>query len=478
MPNIDENLAFAPSHELAALIADKQVSPVEITQLYFDRIERLDSQLNSYLTVTADMALESAKAAGDAVMRGDELAPLHGVPISIKDLVMTKGVRTTSGSLAYKDHVPAADSAVAERVKASGAILLGKTNTPEFGSLGANENRLGDDCRNPWNTERTSGASSGGAGAAVAAGLCSLGTGSDGGGSIRIPASYCGIYGIKPTQGRVSGFSGVPQDVPLVNLLGQNGPMTRTVRDSAILLKALSGYDPRDASSLHAPVPDFVAAVDRDISGLRMGWSADFGYAGVDAEVVEVCAAGARVFEDLGCSVDESDLTLDAPFEIWWVISGLTSYITQGHLLDDPSDPLTWYGRMLIEDGKEFTAPDYVKALGRRDRMINQFADVFEKYDLLLSPTMATTAFPVGEYPEEIAGKRNAHVKGWSFLPFTHPINMIGHPAATVPCGYSADGLPIGLHIVGRKGDEETVLAASAAFERAMPWADKRPAVS
>ena len=478
MPNIDENLAFTPSHELAALIADKQVSPVEITQLYLDRIERLDSQLNSYLTVTADMALESAKSAEDAVMRGDELAPLHGVPISIKDLVMTKGIRTTSGSLAYKDHIPSADSAVAERVKASGAILLGKTNTPEFGSLGANENRLGDECRNPWNTERTSGASSGGAGASVAAGLCSLGTGSDGGGSIRIPASFCGIYGIKPTQGRVSGFSGVPQDVPLVNLLGQNGPMSRTVKDSAILLQALSGYDPRDASSLHAPVPDFVAAVDRDVSGLRMGWSADFGYAGVDAEVVEVSAAGARVFEDLGCSIDDSDLTLDAPLEIWWVISGLTSYITQGRLLDDPSDPLTWYGRMLIEDGREFTASDYVKALGRRDRMINQFNDVFEECDLLLSPTMATTAFPVGEYPEEIAGKRNAHVKGWGFLPFTHPINMIGHPAATVPCGFSSDGLPIGLHIVGRKGDEETVLAASAAFERAMPWADKRPEVS
>ena len=187
---------------------------------------------------------------------------------------------------------------------------------------------------------------------------------------------------------------------------------------------------------------------------------------------------GCEVFEGLGCSIDDSDLTLDAPFEIWWVISGLTSFITQGHLLDDPSDPLTWYGRMLIEDGKEFTAPDYVKALGRRDRMINQFADVFEECDLLLSPTMATTAFPVGEYPEEIAGKRNAHVKGWGFLPFTHPINMIGNPAATVPCGYSADGLPIGLHIVGRRGDEETVLAASAAFERAMPWADKRPAVS
>ena len=478
MPNIDENLAFAPSHELAALIADKQVSPVEITQLYFERIDRLDSQLNSYLTLSRDKAMESAKAAEDAVVRGDELGPLHGVPISIKDLVMTKGIRTTSGSLAYKDHIPEADSAVAERAKASGAILLGKTNTPEFGSLGANENRLGDDCRNPWNTERTSGASSGGAGASVAAGLCSLGTGSDGGGSIRIPASFCGIYGIKPTQGRVSGFSSVPHDAPLVNFLGQNGPMSRTVKDSAILLQALSGYDPRDASSLHAPAPDFVAAVDRDISGLRMAWSPDYGYAGVEAEVTEVCAAGARAFEGLGCSIEESDLALDDPFAIWWVLSGCNSFLTQGHLLDDPSDPLTWYGRMLIEDGKEFSAGDYVKALGARDRMINQFNDVFAKYDLLLSPTMATTAFPVREYKREIGGKVNAHKKGWEFLPFTHPINTIGHPAATVPCGFSSDGMPIGLHIVGRKGDEETVIAASAAFERAMPWADKRPVVS
>ena len=228
--------------------------------------------------------------------------------------------------------------------------------------------------------------------------------------------------------------------------------MSRTVKDSAILLQALSGYDSRDASSLHAPAPDFVGAVDKGVAGLRMAWSADFGYAGVEAEVVEVCAAGARVFEELGCSIEESDLTLDAPFEIWWVISGLSSYITQGHLLDDPSDPLTWYGRMLIEDGRDFTASDYVKALGRRDRMINQFADVFNEYDLLLSPTMATTAFPVREYPEVIAGKRNAHVKGWGFLPFTHPINMIGHPAATVPCGYSADGMPIGLHHRGAQG--------------------------
>lgn len=474
---MDENAAFAPAYELADIVANKQVSPVELAALYLERIERLDSQLNAYLTVTGDEAMRAAQAAEDAVMRGDALGPLHGVPIAIKDLQMTKGVRTTLGSLAYKDHIPTADSAVVERVKATGAIMLGKTNTPEFGLLGANENRLGDDCRNPWDTERTSGASSGGAGAAVAAGLCALGTGGDGGGSIRIPASFCGIYGIKPTQGRVSSFSGTPT-APIGNIVSQQGPMSRCVRDSAILLQALAGYDPRDSGSLRAPTPNFVGAVDRDIGGLRIAWSADYGYAGVDPEVAEACAIAAKAFEGMGCAVEESELALADPFGTWWVFFCANIWETQGHLLDDPADPLSWYARMAIEDGKAFTAGDYARALGGRDRMINQFADVFEDYDLLLSPTMATTAFPVREYPEEIAGKRNASRPGWSFVPFTHPINTIGHPAASVPCGFSADGLPIGLHIVGRKGDEATVIAASAAFERAMPWADKRPAVA
>ena len=475
---MDENLAFAPAYEQAALIASKQVSPVELAAMYFERIERLDSRLNAYLTLTRDEAMAAARAAEDAVMRGGELAPLHGVPISIKDLQMTKGVRTTMGSLAYKDQVPDADSAVVERVRASGAVMLGKTNTPEFGLLGANENRLGEECRNPWDAARTSGASSGGAGAAVAAGLCALGTGGDGGGSIRIPASFCGIYGIKPTQGRVSSFSGVPPAAPTGNLLSQQGPMSRTVRDSAILLQALAGYDGRDVSSLRAPVPDFVGALDRDISGLRIAWSADYGYAGVDPEVIEISAAAARVFEGLGCSVDESGLALEEAFETWWVFFSANVAATQGHLLDDPADPLSWYGRMAIEDGARTSAADFARALGGRDRMISQFADVFDDYDLLLSPTMATTAFPVGEYPEEIAGKRNATRRGWGFLPFTHPINTIGNPAASVPCGFSADGLPVGLHIVGRKGDEATVLAASAAFERAAPWAGRMPSVS
>ncbi|MGQ4809425.1 Acylamidase [Candidatus Entotheonellaceae bacterium PAL068K] len=473
----DEQLAFTPASELAQLIANKQVSPVEMTELYLARIERLDGQLHSYLTLTQDAAMRDARAAEAAVVRGDQLGPLHGVPISIKDLQMTRGIQTTSGSLAYQDRVPEVDSAVVERVRQSGAIILGKTNTPEFGLLGASENRLGPECRNPWNPERTSGGSSGGAAAAVAAGLCSIATGSDGGGSIRIPASFCGIYGIKATQGRVSSFTGVVAS-PHANLISQQGPMSRTVRDSALLLQALAGYDPRDPGSLRAPLPDFIAALDTEVRGLNIAWSPDYGYAGVDSEVLEVTTRAAQVFAELGCTVDPTDLTLEAPFETWWVLFAANAYATQGHLLEQEPDPLSWYGRMVIEDGKAFTAAAYARALGERDRMVARFADVFEAYDLLLSPTMATTAFPVGQYPDDIGGKRNANRKAWSFLPFTHPINTIGHPAASVPCGFDANGMPIGLHIVGRKGDEETVLAASAAFERARPWIGHRPHVS
>ena len=474
---VDNELAFAPTYELAELIASKQVSPVEVTQLYFDRIEKLDSRLNSYLTLTKDEALNAARAAEKAVTRGDALGPLHGVPIGIKDLQMTKGIRTTGGSLAYKDRVPDADSAVVERVRESGAIILGKTNTPEFGLLGANENLLGDDCRNPWNPERTSGASSGGAGAAVAAGLCSIATGGDGGGSIRIPASFCGIYGIKPTQGRVSSFSGVPA-APLSNFTSQQGPMSRTVLDSAILLMALSGYDSRDANSLREPVPDFAAAVERGVSGLRIGWSADFGYAAVDPEVAVICDRAAQLFTELGCVVEESDLALESPFETWWTLFSTNAYATQGHLLEDQSELLTWYARDAIEAGAKVSGTDYSRAVGARDRMLAQFEEQFDNFDLLLSPTMAVPAFPVKQYPEVIDGRKAEPNPAFAFMPFTHPINVIGNAAASIPCGFSSDGLPIGLHIVGRRSGEEEVIAASAAFERARPWIQDRPQVS
>ena len=472
---MDDNVAFAPAFEMREMIAKKQVSPVEVTELYFDRIEKLDSKLNAYLTLTRDEAMQSARAAEAAVMRGEELGSLHGVPISIKDLEMTKDVRTTSGSLPYKDRVPDEDSIVVERVKQSGAVILGKTNTPEFGLLGETRNRLGDHCRNPWNPERTAGGSSGGAGAAVGAGLCALATGSDGGGSIRIPSSFCGIYGIKPTQGRVPRYSGTGAPV-LANITSQSGPMSRTVRDSALLLHVLAGYDARDQTSLRDPVPDFVSAVSRGMGGLRIGWTPDYGHAAVDPEVVEVTSKAAHLFEELGCTVEEAAFDLASPFDAFWTIFNTNAYASNAALLENRADDLTDYARVCIEYGATVTGADYARALGQVDLLKQYFADKFDEYDLILSPTMAVPAFPVGESPTEIDGKT---VHGlWGYLPFTYPINLIGHPAASIPCGFSSDGLPIGLHLIGNRGDEETIIVASAAFEQAQPWIDKRPLVS
>ena len=472
---MDENLAFAPASEHRELIATRQISPVELTELYYSRIERLDSQLNAYLTLTRDDAMAEARAAEGAVMREDELGPLHGVPISIKDLEMTRGVRTTAGSLVFKDRIPDEDSIVVERVRKSGAIILGKTNTPEFGLLAETRNRLGDHCRNPWNTERTTGGSSGGAGASVVAGLCSLATGSDGGGSVRIPASFCGIYGIKPTQGRIPRYSGAAAPI-VANQFSQPGPMSRTVRDSALLLQVMAGYDSRDPSSLRDAPGDYLAALDRDVKGLRIGWSADFGYAAVDPQVMESTSNAAKAFEELGCRVEDADLGLDASFDAFAVIFDSNMFVSYGGLMDTHAELLTDYVRERFEDTSKVTGHEYARALGYVDRLKSQFADLFDKYDLLLSPTMAVPAFSVGEPPAEIGGKEVDPSRGYT--PFTSPINMTGHAAASIPCGFSSDGLPIGLHIIGRRGDEETVIAASAAFEKARPWIQHRPSVS
>ncbi|MBI4337499.1 MAG: amidase [Chloroflexi bacterium] len=467
-------LAFASAWRIRELVAARKVSPVELTEFFLRRIGELNPGLNAYLTVCGDQALAAARAAEAAALRGESLGPLHGVPVSIKDLETTRGIRTTDGSLAFREHIPADDSVVAERVRRAGAVILGKTNTPEFGLLGTTENRLGDACRNPWDPERTSGGSSGGAAVALAAGLCSLATGTDGGGSIRIPCSFCGVYGIKPTQGRVPRYSSIGR--PAANLLSQPGPMARNVRDAALLLNVLAGYDRRDPTSLREPPPDFTAGLERGVRGLRVAWSRDLGYAAVDPEVAEVCSRAARWFEGLGCAVEEPKFALENPFPAFWTIFSATAYANYGYLMEEHAEELTPYAKMCLENGQRATGADYSRALRTVHVVQDQMRVLLEQYDLLLTPTMATVAFPVGKRPEVIGGQKVD--PWWGFLPFTFPINMSGQPAANVPCGFSADGMPVGLHIVGRAGDEATVLRASAAFEAAYPWADHRPPVS
>ena len=311
----------------------------------------------------------------------------------------------------------------------------------------------------------------------MAAGLCALAQGGDGGGSIRIPASFCGIYGIKPTQGRVSGYPGLAGP-PMPNLFSQSGPLSRTVPDSALLLQVLAGHDPRDPTSLRETPPDFVAAVDKDIRGLRIAWSPDYGFAAVEPEVIEVTSRAAQVFEELGCHVQDSDLVLDSPYAAYGPIYELAAYANYGQYVESHGDQMTDFAMDFIATGARVTGADYARTLGLMDRLKAQMTDLFEDYDLLLSPTLALPALPVGEFPEEIAGRPVYPHRYFSFHPFTYPINAIGHAAASIPAGFSSDGLPIGLQIVGRKGGEETVLAASAAFERARPWVQHRPPVS
>ncbi len=467
-------LAFMSAVELAQSIREKKVTSLEATENFFERIDRLDSQLHSYLTLCRDQALADARAADEAVQRGSDLGPLHGVPISIKDLELTKGVTTTLGSALFRDRVPDMDSIVVERVKASGAIILGKTNTPEFGLSGTTENKLGEPCRNPWNTERTPGGSSGGAAAALAAGLCTLSMGTDGGGSIRIPASFSGLFGIKPTQGRVPRYGGY--GTPAANHFSQSGPITRTVADSALLLQVVAGPDSRDVTSIRTAAPDFSAGLDAGVKGMRFAWSSDYGYAAVDPEVVSVTERAAQLFAGLGASVDDGNLNLEDPFPTFWDIFATASYTSYGHMFDDNRNDFTDYGVTSMEHGRSVTGADLSRAIYEVDRLGRHMEEFFDDFDLLLSPTMAVPAFPIEDRPSVIGG-RNVD-PFWGFVPFTYLINISGQTAASIPCGYSSDGMPIGLHIIGPRGSEARVLQAAAAFERAMPWVGDRPGVS
>ncbi|MFQ5879992.1 MAG: amidase, partial [Dehalococcoidia bacterium] len=400
-----DDLTFAPAWQLRDLIRRRELSPVEITEHYLRRIEPLNPRLNAYLTVYGDEAVAAARAAEQAVMDGRHLRPLHGVPIAVKDLNPTKGIRTTRGSLVYKDWVPEEDDIVVERVRGAGAVILGKTNTPEFGARGTTENRLGDACRNPWNLERTAGGSSGGAGAALAAGLCPLATGSDAGGSIRIPGSFCGVYGIRPSQGRVPRPYSTPGGW---GAFAQNGPMSHTVRDSAILLQVMAGPDARDPTCLQEALPSFeAAALDGGVRGLRMSWSADLGYAAVDPEVRQVAEAAASVLAELGASVEaaappiDGDKALDI-FNTMWRADQAAEF---GPLYETSADLLSHYFLQALEQAVQWKAGKLAQALRDREWHRARLDEFFQRYDLLLTPTMAVTAFPIEEFPKEIDGR-------------------------------------------------------------------------
>lgn len=469
---VDNDLAFTPAFQLRQLIVEKQISPVELTEFFLRRIEVLNPDLNAYLTVAADQAIDSARKAENSVQRGESLGPLHGVPISIKDLAVTEGIRTTKGSLVFEDFVPEEDEVLVRRVRNSGAVILGKTNTSEFGHLATTENLLGDPCRNPWNTLYTSGGSSGGAAAGLAAGLHPLAHGSDGGGSIRIPASMCGVYGIKTTQGRVprpySGKGGW-------GMFSTNGPISHTVRDAAILLQVLSGPDSTDPTCLQEEPPDFVASLDHGVDGLNIAWSPQLGSHPVDPTVLKLTKDAVQVFTSCGGEVEEIEIHWDHDRlrEVFTTIFFSDYAANLGGYSAIPFGKLSPTLDSIVEESRTWEVSRLVMALRDLEWHRRMVSKLFKRFDLLITPTLATSAFPIGKRPKEINGREVNEY--WGFTPFTFPFNMSGNPAASVPCGFTGDSLPVGLHIVGRKGEESKVLAASAVFERLRPWSSHRP---
>src|SRR5881296_109374 len=457
--------------EQAALIRSRKISPLEIVDALLARIDKVNPRINAFVLINADQARREAKAAERAVgKRGAKLGPLHGVPFGVKDLVVTKGVRTTFGTPFYRDNVPAEDAPMVERMKAAGGILLGKTNTPTFGWLGATHNLVFGPTRNPWDLERTPGGSSGGASAAAAAGLGPLHIGTDGGGSIRIPASCAGIFGHKASYGRIPTYP-----VSGAWSLSHIGPLTRTVADAALMLTVCAGPDERDQYSLPGPRVDYVKALRGNVKGLRVAYTDDLGFAdAVDPEVRAACAKAARVFRDLGCRLEDVRPGWPSPREAWGEIfcGGIATRMAP--YVDRPGDIEPGLLR-IIQTTLKNPPTKYVQAWFDRLAWWQHPRAFFEKYDLLLTPTIACPPFAVGlDNPTEIAGKP---VEPYAWIPFTYPFNLTGQPAASVPCGFSRDGLPIGLQIVGRRFDDVLVLRACAAFERARPWAQHRPPV-
>lgn len=461
--------------EQARLIKQEDVSPVDVLDASLQRIEDLDSQLNAFCVVDEEGAKEAAREAERAVENGDDLGLLHGVPIGIKDLITVEGMRTTYGSKLYEDFIPERDSVPVSRIRDEGGIILGKTNVPEFGYQGITDNAIFGKTHNPWDTSKTPGGSSGGSGAALAAGMVPFALGSDGGGSVRIPSSFCGLYGMKASFGRVPLF---PEhrdpDLPGTNAwesVEHIGPMTRTVEDSALLLEVMAGPHHMDRHSLPDDGTDYLGATEEpDLSGLKVAYSQDWGFAAVDPTVREITADAAQVFEDLGCTVDEADPGFpDAEEAFTATVAGSTDLKELRKALHEHAEDMEPVLVDILET--EWTAMDFTEAYKVRQEVNLKMRRFMEEYDLVLTPTLAVPPFSVDSPgPTTIEGRR---VGLFHWLEFTFTINLTGQPAATVPAGWTDDGLPVGLQIIGGHLDDELVLAASAAYEEANPWQDR-----
>jgi len=456
------------AQQLLAAISSKQLSPCEIVEASLERIELLEPRINAFVTVTAELAMESAKAAETSIAKGEELHPLSGVPVSVKDLIDVQGVPTTCGSKILANNIASSDAPAVERVKTMGGCIIGKTTTTEFGAkAGGGNSPLTGVTRNAWNLLKTTGGSSAGAATSVAAGISPFAISTDGGGSSRIPPSFCGVFGVKPQYGRVPIYP-----VGATPSLSHVGVISRSVRDAALLLQNISGYDPRDPHSVHAPVPDMVSACETSIHGLKVAWSPTLGYARLNQEVREITEKAALSFEDLGCTVDLVDRVFDEdPLAVFCAEFFAGAGVKMKPVLEESAHLLDKEVVRSLEPALDQTIEDYYTNVFNRYKLRDSLRLFFEKYDVLLTPTVATAPFDAGlEYPPEFP---DLDPISWVF--YTYPFNLSGNPAASIPCGFTSSGLPVGLQVVSAPYAESTLFAMASAYEASTGWHKMRP---
>jgi aspartyl-tRNA(Asn)/glutamyl-tRNA(Gln) amidotransferase subunit A len=456
--------------DLAAAYRSRALSPREATAAFLDRITTVDQEVNAFCLVCPEEAARRADAAESRFMARSPRGPLDGVPVAVKDLLLTRGWPTRRGSRLIKPEQTWPDDAPAvARLRAAGAVFLGKTTTPELGWKAVTDSPLQGITRNPWHLGCSAGGSSGGSAAAIAAGMAPLALGTDGGGSIRIPAGWCGVVGLKPSRGRVAQWPASPFGV-----LAHTGPMSWTVRDTAALLGVIAGPDPADPSALPPPGVDYSRAVQAGMRGVRIAFSPALGYVRVDPEVAASVATAATVFASLGADVAETDPGFGDPlgaFEVLWyagAAKALKAYPAARRVDMDP-------GLVEIaEAGARYSAVEYLESLEERDALTRRMNRFHESYDLLITPTLPQPAFAAGvEVPDGWPGRR------WmTWTPFTYPFNLTGQPAISVPCGFTTAGLPIALQIVGPRDRDDLVLAAAASYQQAAPLTGRRPALA
>ncbi|MBM3486483.1 MAG: amidase [Alphaproteobacteria bacterium] len=469
------DLCFMPAHETARLIARKALSPAELVDAVLAQIDRVQPVLNAFTVVRAEKARAEARAATDAMKPGAVLGPLHGVPFSVKDMVNVAGERITFGSNMFADNVPARDSVVVARLRAAGAIPIGITNMAEVGHKGTNDNPLWGLTLNPWNHAFSTGGSSGGAGAALASGCGALALGTDRAGSVRIPASACGVVGLKTTTGAFP----YPELPDLLDTTTIVGPMTRTVTDAALMMTVCAGPDRTDPWSRGAPIRDYrsFARPQGSLAGMRLAWAPMVGNAALDSEVRAACEGAVKALERLGAAVEEIAIDLSAAVDILFVLVSAHAFAAYGGRIDRFADKIDRSLLQGIERGAHYTARDLQNAMLGKTVLFRQIEGVLARFDAIVTPTLAVPSIPSrlrAWEPITINGHAT-DVPRRSWFPYTHPFNHTGHPAISLPCGMSRDNVPIGLQIAGAWHGEDRLLRIAAEFEAARPWAERRP---